>query len=298
MQKIVPHIWFDKEAQQAVELYTSIFPDSKITRQNFYTEAGFEIHGQPAGQLMSTGFELAGFKFMTINAGPVFKVNPSISFSVATKSANEADMLWNALIDGGKALMEYQEYSFSPKYGWVEDKFGVSWQISYDGKNTRTSIMPSIMFVGQNAGKAEEAINYYQGIFHDSKIDMISRYGENPGPDSPENINYSEFTLENVKFTAMDSAIDHKFQLNEAISLLVNCNDQAEVDYYWDKLSEGGDPNAQQCGWLKDKYGVSWQINPVQIEKLMNSGDIERVKRVTNAFLKMKKFDIQALENA
>jgi predicted 3-demethylubiquinone-9 3-methyltransferase (glyoxalase superfamily) len=294
MQKIIPHIWFDKESEQAIKLYTSIFPDSKITSQNFYTEAGFEIHGQPAGQLMSTSFELAGFKFMAINAGPVFKANPSISFSVA----DEADMLWNTLIDGGTALMPYQEYPFSPKYGWVQDQFGVSWQISYDGKTTQTSIMPSIMFAGQNAGKAEEAINYYAGIFKDSHIDMISRYGENPGPDSPQNINYSEFTLENVKFTAMDSAIDHKFQLNEAISLLVNCNDQAEIDYYWDKLSEGGDPNAQQCGWLKDKYGVSWQINSVQIEQLMNSSDIEKVKRVTNAFLKMKKFDIQTLENA
>jgi len=298
MQKIVPHIWFDKDAEQAVKLYTSIFPDSKITSQSFYSEAGFEIHGQPAGQLMSASFELAGFKFMAINAGPIFKVNPSISFSVAAKSADEADMLWNALIDGGSALMPYQEYPFSPKYGWVQDQFGVSWQISYDGKTSQTSITPSIMFTGQNAGKAEEAINYYLGIFKDSHIDMISRYGENPGPDSPENINYSLFKLENVQFSAMDSAMDHKFQLNEAISLIVNCNDQVEVDYYWDKLSEGGDVNAQQCGWLKDKYGVSWQIIPVQLSQLMSSGDSEKVKRVTNAFLKMKKFDIQTLENA
>jgi predicted 3-demethylubiquinone-9 3-methyltransferase (glyoxalase superfamily) len=235
---------------------------------------------------------------MAINAGPVFKPNPSISFTVTAKSLQESDDIWKVLSQDAIVMMKFQKYPFSEKYGILEDKFGVSWQISYNGDTEKTDIKPSLMFVGQNNGKAEEAINHYLNIFKNSKLITLSRNGENSGSDKPQDVSYAVFELEGVQFTALDSATDFGFNFKEGISLIVNCDDQVEVDYYWDKLSEGGDPKAQQCGWLKDKYGLSWQIIPVQLGSLMSSGDSEKIKRVTSAFLKMKKFDIQALENA
>lgn len=107
---------------------------------------------------------------------------------------------------------------------------------------------------------------------------------------------FSDFMLENTWFTAMDSAHVHNFQFNEAVSLLINCETQEEIDYYWERLSAV--PNAEQCGWLKDKYGVSWQISSVLLDKMMTEGTPEQRGRVTKAFMKMKKFDLAELEKA
>jgi predicted 3-demethylubiquinone-9 3-methyltransferase (glyoxalase superfamily) len=107
---------------------------------------------------------------------------------------------------------------------------------------------------------------------------------------------YADFVIENCWLAAMDSAQEHKFNFNEAISLLVFCDNQKEIDYYWSKLS--ADPAAEQCGWLKDKFGLSWQINPSRMDKMLNDNDPKRVQRVTKAFLKMKKFDLAELEKA
>lgn len=123
MQKIVPHLWFDKEAKEAANLYTSLLPNSKITNVN-------TIHDTPSGDCDIVSFELAGQKFMAISAGPFFKINPSISFHIKCKTVKEVDSLWKKLIQGGKALMELGEYPFSKRYGWLQDKYGLSWQIT------------------------------------------------------------------------------------------------------------------------------------------------------------------------
>ncbi|MFA9289465.1 MAG: VOC family protein, partial [Weeksellaceae bacterium] len=115
-------------------------------------------------------------------------------------------------------------------------------------------------------------------------------------PDKEGTVMFTDFQLEKQWFAAMDSAQDHKFTFNEAISFMVNCETQEEIDYYWKKLS--ADPNAEQCGWLKDKYGLSWQISPVALDKMMNDADPAKVARVTQAFLQMKKFDIAKLKQA
>jgi predicted 3-demethylubiquinone-9 3-methyltransferase (glyoxalase superfamily) len=159
MQKITPCLWFDSNAEEAVEVYTSIFKKSKIGRIARYSDAGYEIHGKRAGTVMTIEFELNGQAFTALNAGPVFK-------------------------------------------------------------------------------------------------------------------------------------------FNEAISFQVSCKSQDEVDYYWEKLSEGGDEKAQQCGWLKDKFGVSWQIVPAIIGKMVADEDVKRANRVMQAVLQMKKLDIKTLEKA
>lgn len=122
-QKIVPHLWFDKEAREAAEFYVSVFPDSKIT--NVTT-----LHDTPSGDCDVVSFNLNGFSFMSISAGPLFKINPSISFSVNLETAEEAEALWNKLSPGGEVLMEIGKYPWSEKYGWLNDKYGVSWQIT------------------------------------------------------------------------------------------------------------------------------------------------------------------------
>lgn len=299
MQKITPHLWFNNEAEEAAQLYTSLFKDSKIGSTTRYTEAGQEIHGQAPGTIMTIEFELAGHKFLGLNGGPIFKFNPSISFLVGCETKEEVDELWSKLSEGGMPLMELGEYPFSQRYGWIQDKFGVSWQLMFMGdEKIEQKIIPTIMFIGDMCGKAEEAMNRYVSIFDNSSIGEIARYEASEGPDKPGTVMHGQFILAGQRFAAMDSAYEHKFALNEAISLMISCETQEEIDYFWDKLTEGGDPQAQQCGWLKDKYGVSWQVAPTILSQLLTDSDPEKVKRVTNTFMKMKKLDIAELKKA
>ncbi|MPZ11536.1 MAG: VOC family protein [Kiloniellaceae bacterium] len=159
MQGISPCLWFDDQAEEAATFYTGVFKNSRITGKSHYGEAGHEVHGRPAGSVMTVGFELDGQAFTALNGGPVFK-------------------------------------------------------------------------------------------------------------------------------------------FNEAISLQVICETQAEVDHFWSKLSEGGDPNAQQCGWLKDKFGVSWQVVPKTLIEIFNGPATEQSQRAMEAMLRMKKIDIATLERA
>jgi predicted 3-demethylubiquinone-9 3-methyltransferase (glyoxalase superfamily) len=156
-------------------------------------------------------------------------------------------------------------------------------------------ITPFLWFDNQ----AEEAINFYTSIFKNSKIGSISRYDEKGAGASgrPQgSVMTATFQLEGQEFVALNGGPHFKF--TEAISLVVNCESQEEIDYYWTKLSEGGDEKAQQCGWLKDKYGLSWQIFPPILGKLLQDKDPEKSKRVMNAMLKMKKIDIKTLRQA
>ena len=290
MQKITPHLWFDKEAKEAAKFYTSVFKDSKINNTT-------TLHNTPSGTVDIVTIELLGQEFTLISAGPLFKFNPSVSFLVACKTKDEVDALWEKLSEGGTALMELGEYPFSERYGWVQDRYGLSWQVMFMGERKITQkITPTLMFVGKQYGKAEEAINFYATVFHNAKVGDILRYSKGEEPDKEGTIKHAAFTLEGQEFAAMDSARVHNFAFNEAISFMVHCETQEEIDYYWGKLS--ADPKAEQCGWLKDKYGLSWQIVPTIMEEMLRDKDKERLARVTEAFLKMKKFDIEVLKKA
>ena len=147
--------------------------------------------------------------------------------------------------------------------------------------------------------QAEEAINFYISVFKNSHIGKITRYGKE-GHDAhgmdEGTVMTLEFTLEDQQFVALNGGPHFKF--TEAISFIVNCDTQEEVDYYWEKLTEGGDPKAQMCGWLKDKYGLSWQIVPTILPDLLTDADRVKAGKVMNAMLQMKKIDIPALEAA
>jgi predicted 3-demethylubiquinone-9 3-methyltransferase (glyoxalase superfamily) len=290
MQEIIPHLWYDKEAKEAAELYTSAFPDSKIN--NIST-----IHNTPSGDAHIVSFTLSGQPFMAISAGPLFKFNPSVSFQVNCKTGNEVESLWKVLSAGGTVLMELGKYPFSEKYGWCTDRFGLSWQLHLAGESEiKQKITPVLLFVGNVCGRAEEAINYYTSLFPDSSIARVLHYGKGEEPDKEGTIKYAAFTLLGMEFGIMDSAREHNFKFNEAISFMVRCDTQQEIDFYWGKLSAV--PEAEACGWLKDWYGLSWQIVPTEMDEMMSSKDAQKLTRVTEAFLKMKKFDISALRSA
>ena len=296
-QNITAHLWFDKEAVEAANFYTSLLPDSEVT--NITT-----LHDTPSGDCDIVSFTLAGQPFMGISAGPLFKFNPSISFMVNFDPAQDPDArtridtVWAKLIEGGTALMPLDKYPFSERYGWVQDKYGLSWQLilTNPAGEKRPVIIPALLFVGDVCGKAEAAADYYISVFKDAQRGTIARYPAGMEPDKEGAIMFSDFQLLDQWFVAMDSAHEHKFAFNEAISFIVKCDTQAEIDYYWEKLSAV--PEAEQCGWCKDKFGVSWQITPTAMDEMMAKGSPEQIARVTQAFLPMKKFDIAALQKA
>ena len=297
MQKITPHLWFDQEAREAAEFYTSLFPGSKVT--NITT-----LHDTPSGDSDIVSFELSGQSFMAISAGPLFKFNPSVSFFVNfdpsrdPDARNNLDTLWGRLSEGGTALMPLDTYPFSEHYGWVQDKYGLSWQLilTDPAGEERPFIVPSLMFVGDVAGRAEEAINHYLSVFRNSKLGTIVRYGPEQETDPEGTVMFADFMVEGQWFAAMDSAREHNFAFNEAISFLVDCDSQEEIDYYWERLSAV--PEAEQCGWLKDKFGLSWQISPTALGEMLTKGTREQIDRVTQAFLPMKKLDVAELQKA
>jgi len=275
---IYPCLWFDGNAKTAAEFYCSVFENTAISTEN---------------PLVVT-FESAGQKFMLLNGGPHFKLNPSISFFVVFETIEEVDKTWEKLLNSGSVLMPLDKYEWSEKYGWVQDKFGVNWQLSA-GKleDVGQKFTPSLLFTNAMAGKAEQAVQFYTSVFANSSVRGILKYTAND-QDIEGNVKHAQFSLGNQVFMAMDSSWPHEFSFNEAISLVVDCETQQEIDYYWGKLSAV--PEAEQCGWLKDQFGVSWQIVPVILGELMS--DLSRSERVINAFMQMKKFDIEKLKNA
>lgn len=297
MQKIVPHLWFDTQAKEAAEFYATVFPNSKVVNSVVLPDT-------PGGDCDVVTFNLNGHDFMAINAGPLFKINPSISFILNFDPSQDdhakqyLEELWGKLQDGGTVLMPLQEYPFSKLYGWVQDRFGVSWQLMLTDPTgeSRPFIIPSLLFAGDSTNKAEEAVKFYLSVFKNAKQGTIARYTEDTGPAKKDSLMFTDFMLEDQWFAAMDSGVEQPFNFNEGISLIINCDTQDEIDYYWEKLSAV--PEAEQCGWLKDKFGVSWQVSPTGFNKMMSEGTKEQIARVTQAFLKMKKIDIAKLEAA
>lgn len=293
MQKITPFFWFNDNAEEAVNFYTSIFKNSKIGAIARYGAEGAEIGGRKEGSVMTVEFELEGQQFTALNGGPMFGFSPAVSFFVSCDTEEEIDTLWKKLSDGGMVMMEFQAYPFSKKYGWLNDKFGVSWQLNLAPYSQK--ITPCLMFVGDKAGKAEEAMKMYTGLFENSEIEMIARYeaGEH---DVEGYVKHAKFSLDGNKFMAMDSSGPHKFSFTQAISFIIGCDTQKQVDTFWDKLGEGGE--YQQCGWLQDKYGVVWQVIPTILGTLVSDPDPAKSQRVMHAMFQMVKLDIATLQKA
>jgi predicted 3-demethylubiquinone-9 3-methyltransferase (glyoxalase superfamily) len=291
-------LWFDNQAENVADFYLSVFEHSKINHIAKYGKEGFEVHGQKEGTVMAVSFELEGQKFLALNGGPVFKTNPSISFFITCESKEEVNRFHQALSQDGMVMMPLDKYDWSEWYCFIEDRFGVSWQIYLGNMNdVGQKIVPSMMFPKINPGNAEHAIRFYTSIFKNTPPD-IRFYPENDINGNSGNVMHAQFKLGNQVFMAMDSGIPQKFTFSPGISFVITCQNQNEIDYFWERLTEGGYEPAQQCGWLEDKFGVSWQVVPAILEKMMSHPDHTKKEKVTKAFLQMKKFVISDLEKA
>jgi len=274
-EKTYPCLWFDGQAKAAAQFYCSIFPDSNIIQES----------------PMVVNWVLNGQRFMGLNGGPMFQLNASISVFANFDNQASLDAAWNQLIEGGSALMPIDKYPWSERYGWLKDKFGLTWQLMLSDNNL---LLPSMLFSHTQFGKAQYAMQLYSSIFPSSGIDITEFYG----PENPEQagkLMFGQMHLMDNPLILMDGPGDHYFQFNEGFSFVVECANQAEIDQYWNSLiADGGQES--MCGWLKDRFGVSWQIIPTALSKLMsqsNSG-----QKVMEALLKMRKLIIADLEAA
>jgi predicted 3-demethylubiquinone-9 3-methyltransferase (glyoxalase superfamily) len=290
MGKIDTCLWFNGNGEEAAKFYTSVFKNSKIGRIALYPEAAREVTGQKPGSVMTVEFEIEGQKFLALNGGPDFKFTPAFSLFVSCKTEQEVDELWKKL-KGGTVLFELQKYPWAEKYGWCEDKFGVSWQIMLYPEATQ-KLMPSFLFTGKLFGKGEEAINFYQSVFKNSKVIGIAKNPET------NHVEHAMFELEGSQFALMEGNHDKKsHDFTMATSLIINCKTQNEVDYYWDNLVKGGGKHSQ-CGWLQDKFGVAWQVTPSIMGEIMAGPDPKKSENVFKEMLKMTKLDIEKLKAA
>lgn len=282
MQKISPFLMFNNNLDEAAEIYPSAFSGSKVI--------GLSKAGSAA---MSGTFSIFGKEILSFNGGPHFQFTPATSFFVDCKTTAEVDQAWNKLSEGGTILMALGAYPFSEKFGWLQDKCGVSWQIHLSKQSS--NLRPFLLFVGNQHGKAEEAIRFYTSQFSNSKIGEIERYAKQEG-ETEGTVKRAEFSLAGQDFMAMDSGFAHKFTFSEAFSFFVKCETQAEIDERWESFSEGGE--RQRCGWVKDRFGVSWQIIPPILGEYLQDKDPQKSQRVLQAMLQMDKIVISKLEEA
>lgn len=275
-QRLTTCLWFDGKAKEAFLFYKDVFGEVELVSEN----------------PLAVNYNLFGRRFMHLNGGPDFPINPSISFFISVSSQSEIEDIWGKLIQGGNTLMPLGKYPWSAQYGWCADQFGVNWQLMLEHESS-CKVMPSFMFTGKNCGKAAEAIEFYTSMFEKSKVIQISKYEEGE-PDITGYIKYAQFELNDLPFGAMDSSANHEFSFNEGISFVITVDTQEEIDYYWNLLADGGKPG--RCGWIKDKFGVSWQVVPSVLGKYMTNS--VTAPKATYAFLQMSKFIIHDLEKA
>jgi predicted 3-demethylubiquinone-9 3-methyltransferase (glyoxalase superfamily) len=278
-ENITPCLWYNGQAQEAAALYCSVFTDAKITAQS----------------PIVTAINVSGHSITLLDGGPMYKPNPSISFFYICEKEDELNKIWNAFSKEGTVLMPLDKYPWSEKYGWINDKFGISWQIALGNlSDVGQKITPCLMLTDKQYGRADEAIAHYSSIFKNVKIDGILRYGANELPDQEGKVKHAQVALNDQKFMIMESAAPHTFTFTEGISLTIHCETQKEIDYYWEKLTESGAES--MCGWLKDKFGVSWQIIPTVLNKIMS--DPAKAGKAAQAFMSMRKLNIEQIVQA
>ena len=273
-KNIYPCLWFDNNAKEAAEFYVNVFDNSKINSEH----------------PLVVDFELSGVRFIGLNGGDQFSLTPAVSYFVyCGGDHNKIESLFRKLSEGGMVLFPLDKYDWSEKYAWVQDKFGVNWQLDIDAINHPQKIVPALLFTNKKAMQVKEAAAFYTSVFKDSKILM-----EYPFPDG-ENLLFTQFKLNNYLFNAMSGGAEkHKFDFSEGNSFVIECDTQDQIDYYWNMFADGG--KEDMCGWVQDKYGVWWQVVPTILKELMTNP--EKAQKATEAFMKMKKFDIETLRKS
>lgn len=288
--KIMHCIWFDDNAEEAAAFYAGVFDNASVGQTEKYSEEAAAASGKHVGDTMVALFTLENLEFLGLNGGPQFKPNPAISFFIHCDTEAEVERYFNALAKEGKTLMPLDKYDFSEKYGWCEDRFGVSWQVMLTNADVvkRSKLMPCLLFTGDVSGKTREAVDLYTSIFDQSKTGQMVPYTQ---PGLGDKTMYADFMIAGQWMAAMDSPQDHAFDFTEGNSIMILCDTQQQIDHFWDRLTEDGGTESV-CGWLKDKFGVSWQVAPANMAK------INRSPAAMSAMMKMKKLDLAVLTAA
>ncbi len=281
---IFPCLWFNGDGKEAADFYCETF-DGKIT----------------ADTPVVLNFELFDQKFMFLNAGSQFEKNGSISFTILCETEDERTEYWTALIEEGTVLKEVNENDLNSRVDTVLDQFGVTWNLIVDKTLIDQKIIPTLLFSNQNQGKAVAAEIFYTDIFSEGDYENVLKEFEISEMRSEEILQngfVGHFKIAHYSLICEDNLIDNQLDFNEGISLVVMTDDQVETDHLWDSLLDNGG-RASMCGWLKDQFGVSWQIVPKKLLELMN--DLEqpqKAQKVVEAMMTMQKFDISTLETA
>jgi len=276
MQKIVPHLWFTEHAEDAAACYAGIFPQSQVGAVAHYSGEHAEVFGRQAGAVTRVDFELAGQSFIAFNGGPRFQFTPAVSFFVSCANQTELETLWSKLAAGGTPLMPLAEYPGLDLFGWVQDKFGVSWQMSLRGM--RQKITPALMFIGPQYRKAEEAMNFYVSLFPDSGVTSVDKYGAGEH-EAEGTVRVAVFQLAGQEFMVMENSFAHAFGITGAIAWLVRCETQSEIDRFRNELARNG--KAEPDGWVQDQYGVYWIVAMATISSAAESSKSAESPRPT-----------------
>ncbi len=290
MQKIYPCIWLKDRADEAAKFYVSLFENSKIGFTSYVGKSGAEISGQKVGSVLTVDLEIGGQLMQLLNGGTYYKLNPSTSIYVWCKTEKEIDHLWKNLSAQGAVLFELQKYPWAEKYGWCTDRFGLSWQLMIGEGPAK--IAPALLFTGEAYGKGEKALNFYLSKFKNSKIEFMHK------DPSTNTVLHSVFKLDGVPFVLMEGPSKGKedMGLNGAMSFVIYCKDQNEIDKYWDTIKRAGSPEV--CGWIEDEFGVSWQVVPAMMIELLKDSNTKKVESMMAAMMKMEKLEIELLKNA
>lgn len=285
MQRLVPSIWFNRNAREAADFYTSALPNTSVGTVQYYPEAGLpKSQREFAGQPITVELDVAGFKLSMTNADDTFAPNPSISFMLNFDPAAMDDprealrQTWEKLSEGGQILMPLDSYDFSEYFGWCADRYGVNWQLMLtraEGE-PRPFIMPALLFTREARGKAATAREKYLQIF--GEVAESAAGNRVDYPDFPGVILFSDAQLAGEWVVINDSTFDHAFTFSEGVSFQVFCADQPMIDRLWQAMAH----EEQPCGWCKDEFGVSWQILPQNFEELMGrEGAFEKLMQMT-----------------
>lgn len=287
---LTPCFWCNGTLTEQARAYAALFPDARI---NGLPAADW----QPRDGLIFVVLDLDGSPVALLDGGPAFAPTPALSLFVLRDTADAVRALWAALSDDGQILMPLGEYPWSPLYGWVRDRWGVTWQVAQGPlADTGQAVTPYLTFAGPAAGRARAALDLYMRAFPGASLDGIMDH-DGSGPDAAGTVMHAQLRLAGGALMLGDSAHGHDWGFGTGVSLMAECETQAEIDRLWDLLiADGGAPS--RCGWLTDPHGLSWQVLPAWLGRTMASADADTAARIMAAFMPMSKLDLATLQAA
>lgn len=288
---ISPCVWFQGDGHLAMARYASVVPGAAPLPGSAYPDGTPGRHGMPDGHPLMVVHQLGPTSMQALNGGPQYRPTPAVSYVLQLATAEQVDAAWAALRTDGEVLMPLQAYDWSERYGWCNDRWGVSWQVMLATNDEEGLVASALLFTGRRAGCADAAMSRYASLVPDAEVLVRQLSGRQDGS---AHLQHAQLRAGGHTLWFQDSDVDHAFTFSPGNSLVATCDSQDEIDHLWHALSAV--PEAEACGWLVDEFGVSWQIVPRQLGSLMSDPALAR--RVMPVLLKMKQLDLAALRDA